>query len=64
MLLPYHEYLQQDVQFDDSAALRLFGRHGIESPVIDDRALERFFKLACFSEQIGTLPETHGLGTY
>jgi hypothetical protein len=48
MRLPYREYLQQDVQFDDAAALRLLGRHGIESPVIDDRALERFFTLACF----------------
>jgi hypothetical protein len=63
MLSPYRDYLQQDVQFDDSTARRLLGRHRVEPPVIDDRELERFFKLACFSEQIGTLPETHGLGT-
>ena len=55
LLSPYRDYLQQDVQFDDSAARRLLGRHRIEPPVIDDRELERFLKLAWFSERNGTL---------
>jgi hypothetical protein len=56
LLSPYRDYLQQDVQFDDSAARRLLGRHRIEPPVIDDRELERFLKLAWFSERNGFLP--------
>jgi len=56
LLSPYRDYLQQDVQFDDSAARRLLGRHRIEPPVIDDRELERFLKLAWFSERNGSLP--------
>jgi hypothetical protein len=53
MLSPYRDYLQQDVQFDDSTARRLLGRHRVEPPVIDDRELERFLELAWFSEQNG-----------
>jgi hypothetical protein len=53
LLSPYRDYLQQDVQFDDSAARRLLGRHLIEPPVIDDRELERFLQLAWFSERNG-----------
>ena len=55
LLAPYRDYLQQDVQFDDSVARRLLGRHRIEPPVIDDRELERFLKLAWFSERNDTL---------
>ena len=55
LLAPYRDYLQQDVEFDDSVARRLLGRHRIEPPVIDDRELERFLKLAWFSERNGTL---------
>ena len=55
MLSPYRDYLEQDVQFDDSAALRLLGRYGVEPPEIDDRELERFFKPACCSEENGAL---------
>ena len=50
MLSPYRDYLQQDVQFDDSTARRLLGRHRVEPPVIDDRELERFFKRVFLSK--------------
>src|SRR5262245_34287900 len=63
MLAPYRDYLQQDVQFDDSVARRLLGRRGMEPAVINDRELERFLRLAWLSEENGTLPEAHGLGT-
>jgi nucleoside-diphosphate-sugar epimerase len=63
MLSPYRDYLQQDVQFDDSTARRLLGRHGVEPPVIDERELERFLELAWFSEQNGPLPAAHGSAT-
>ena len=55
LLSPYRDYLQQDVEFDDSVARRLLARHRIEPPEIDDRELERFLKLAWFSERNGTL---------
>jgi nucleoside-diphosphate-sugar epimerase len=63
MLSPYRDYLQQDVQFDDSTARRLLGRHRVEPPVIDDRELERFLELAWFSEQNGPLPAADGSAT-
>jgi nucleoside-diphosphate-sugar epimerase len=55
LLSPYRDYLQQDVQFDDSVARRLLARHRIKPPVIDDRQLERFLKLAWFSARNGSL---------
>jgi nucleoside-diphosphate-sugar epimerase len=57
LLSPYHDYLQQDVQFDDFTARRLLGRHHMEPPVIDGLELERFLKLAWFSERNGSLPD-------
>jgi nucleoside-diphosphate-sugar epimerase len=46
MLLPYREYLQQDVRFDDSGARRLLARCGVRPPVIDDTEVDRFVQLA------------------
>src|SRR5262245_2570500 len=63
MLLPYRDYLEQDVQFDDSAALRLLGRYDMEPPEIDDRELERFLELAGCSKRNGILPAARGHAT-
>lgn len=56
MLSPYRDYLQQDVQFDDSTARRLLRRHRLEAPVIGEKTLEHFLALARFSERNGDLP--------
>ncbi|HYY23946.1 MAG TPA: SDR family oxidoreductase [Candidatus Udaeobacter sp.] len=46
MMLPYRNYLEQDVQFDDSRARGLLDRHGIEAPKIDNRQVDRLIELA------------------
>jgi nucleoside-diphosphate-sugar epimerase len=46
MMLAYREYLEQEVVFDCSAARHLIRRHGLESPVIDHRELDRLIELA------------------
>jgi nucleoside-diphosphate-sugar epimerase len=46
MMLPYQDYLEQDVQFDDSRVRGLLERHGIEAPNIDSRQVDRLIELA------------------
>ncbi|MEX0802536.1 MAG: SDR family oxidoreductase [Candidatus Binatia bacterium] len=46
MLHPYKEYLEQDVQFDYSAARALVDRQGLHAPVIDDKGINRLIELA------------------
>jgi nucleoside-diphosphate-sugar epimerase len=46
MLLPYREYLEQDVQFDCSEARRLLEPHDVQGPAIDGREVDRLIELA------------------
>ncbi|HEV8720715.1 MAG TPA: hypothetical protein VGW77_08765 [Candidatus Binatia bacterium] len=52
MLHPYKEYLEQDVQFDDSAARTLLDRHGLYAPVIDNKEINRLIELAMCSNHL------------
>jgi thioester reductase-like protein len=46
LMLPYREYLEQDVQFDCREAHRLLKDQNVEPPVIDSRQVERLMALA------------------
>jgi len=52
MLYPYKEYLQQDVQFDYSAARTLLDHHGLYAPVIDNKEINRLVELAMCSNHL------------
>jgi nucleoside-diphosphate-sugar epimerase len=49
MLLPYKEYLQQDVRFDCSCTLRLLENRNLQPPIIDIREMDRLVALAAHS---------------
>jgi nucleoside-diphosphate-sugar epimerase len=61
MLYPYKEYLEQDVQFDSSAARALLDRQGLHAPLIDDKEINRLIELADCSNQLRDA-ERAGLG--
>ena len=46
MLAPYHDYLVQDIRFDDTAALSLLKPLGITCPRIDQGTMDRFIDIA------------------
>jgi nucleoside-diphosphate-sugar epimerase len=52
MLQPYKEYLEQDVQFDYSAARTLLDRQGLHAPLIDNKEINRLIELAGCSNQL------------
>jgi len=52
MVHPYKEYLEQDVQFDYSAARALLDRQGLHAPLIDHQEINRLIELASYSNQL------------
>ncbi|HEX7227507.1 MAG TPA: SDR family oxidoreductase [Candidatus Binatia bacterium] len=46
MLAPYHDYLVQDIRFNDTAALSLLKPLGITCPRIDQGTMDRFIDIA------------------